>query len=431
MARSTPKQSIPAVPQRKLPKAVIAGAYQTGVLAVRSLRRRAVHAVMFDSVAANPGFRSVYGPARLCPDPDTQADQWLEFMLRLAAELGERSALIASSDKFVTAIAKHEARLREHFIFSPGASLQGALADKHTQYKLAAESGMPMPLTQFVESGEGVQEFATRAMFPCLIKPTHFREWEKLAPQNPMYRTKVALADTPEELLAKYRLVSTVTPDVILQEIIQGPDTAKRVYLSCYDSEGRRIANALFRELRCDPLGFGPASISEPVVDAEADEVCNRFLQRIGYVGLCEIEVKRDTRDGRVKLIEANPRLSGGGDAAPYAGVDLCWIHYCDLIGERFEPVRPTSEDFRHIVLRSDGSAIPSYWKAGLLSWREIRASYRAPRAYFDLDPSDSRYSLETLFVAASTLIRGLLRNVRERKHPVRSEVLASLGRSR
>ena len=36
-----------------------------------------------------------------------------------------------------------------------------------------------------------------------------------------------------------------------------------------------------------------------------------------------------------MKLIEANPRLSGGGDAAPYAGVDLCWIHYLDLIGRR------------------------------------------------------------------------------------------------
>ena len=51
--------------------------------------------------------------------------------------------------------------------------------------------------------------------------------------------------------------------------------------------------------------------------------------------------MKRDTRDGRVKLIEANPRLSGGGDAAPYAGVDLCWLHYLDLIGKRVAPVTP------------------------------------------------------------------------------------------
>jgi D-aspartate ligase len=333
-------------------------------------------------------------------------------MLGLAGELAERAVLIASSDKFVTAIARHEQALREHFIFSPRAALQAALADKHPQYQLAAQHGMPMPLTQFVTSPEEAREFCSRAMFPCLMKPTHFREWEKLPPTSPMYRQKVAIANTPERLLENYLAVRAVTPTAILQEIIQGPDTAKRVYLSCYDAGGRRIANALFRELRCDPLGFGPASISEPVVDPEADEVCDRFLRQIGYTGICEIEVKRDTRDGRVKLIEANPRLSGGGDAAPYAGVDLCWIHYCDLIGEHVDPVGPRGNDFRHIVLRADGSAIPSYWQAGLISWRDVRESYRAPRAYFDFDPKDWRYSAETVYVATNLLVRGIWRNL-------------------
>ena len=97
----------------------------------------------------------------------------------------------------------------------------------------------------------------------------------------------------------------------------------------------------MFKELRCDPIGFGPASVTEPVRDEETDGVCDRFLRSIGYAGICEIEMKRDTRDGQVKLIEANPRLSGGGDAAPYAGVDTCWLHYLDLIGVPVTPVVP------------------------------------------------------------------------------------------
>lgn len=425
MTSTAPTQTGTAV--KRQPSAVIAGAFQTGVLGVRSLQRHGVRAVMFDSNRANPGFQSVYGPARLCPDPDSNPDEWLRFMIALAAELGERPVLIVSSDKFVTAIARHEQTLREHFIFTPGAALQASLADKDTQYALAEKHGMPMSLTQFVTDEDGVREFSRRAMYPCLMKPIHFREWERLAPDNPMYRTKVAIARTPEQLVQNYQLVREVTSQVILQEIIQGPDTSKRVYLSCYDASGRRIANALFRELRCDPLGFGPASISEPVVDAEADEVCNRWLQNIGYVGICEIEVKRDTRDGKVKLIEANPRLSGGGDAAPYAGVDLCWIHYCDLIGETVTPVGPRGNDFRHIVLRSDGSAMPSYWNADLLTWREIRESYRAPRAYYDLDPRDWRYSLETIYVAGRLLVRGILRNLFGLNKRVRREDLTHM----
>lgn len=404
------------------PAAVIAGAFQTGVVGVRTLQRRGVRAYMFDCNRALPGFHSVYGPARLCPDPDSDSENWLRFAIELAGELagelGERPVLIASSDKFVSAIARYADTLRKHYIFSPGAPLAGLLADKLTQYTLAAQHGMPMPLTRFVGSIEEVEEFARAATFPCLIKPNHFREWEKFPGGHPLLRTKVAVAPTAQSLLESYRLAASVTPQVILQEIIQGPDTAKRVYLSCYNADSQRIANAMFLELRCDPLGFGPASVTEPVEDAEADAVCDRFLRNIKYVGICEIEVKRDTRDGRVKLIEANPRLSGGGDAAPYAGVDLCWLHYCDLIGRQLPPVSPRGNHFKHVVLRADGSAVPSYWQAGLLTWRDLLRSYRGSLAFYDLDRRDWRYSLETIYVATRLLIRGVVRALlqRERK---------------
>ena len=110
----------------------------------------------------------------------------------------------------------------------------------------------------------------------------------------------MAIAQDADTLIENYRLASIINPNVILQEIIQGPDTAKRVYLACYDVAGDRIANAMFRELRCDPVGFGPASISASLwSDPQADAICDTFLRSIGYVGVCEIEMKWDSRDGR------------------------------------------------------------------------------------------------------------------------------------
>lgn len=396
------------------PPAVIAGAFQTGVLGVRSLTRRGVRAICFDGNPRNPGFRSVYGPARLCPDADLKSEAWLEFMIALSREMGTRPALIASSDQYVSAIARHESVLRDHFIVCPGAATQGLLADKQTQYELAARHGMPMPKTARVSSVEGVSDFASGAAFPCLLKPTHFREWTRFPAGHPLLHRKIAIAQSAEELVRHYELASRVNPVAILQEIIEGADTSKRVYLSCYDGNGERIAHAMFRELRCDPLGFGPASVSESVADEITDQVCDQFLRGIGYKGICEIEMKWDQRDGKVKLIEANPRLSGGGDAAPHAGVDLCWIHYLDLIGQPVTPAQPTTTDLRHIVLRADGRAIPAYRRAGLLSWREVLRSYRSPRAFYDLDSADWRYSAETLLVAGKAFVLGLLAPQRE-----------------
>ena len=399
--------------QADWPPAVIAGAFQTGVLGVRSLQRRGVHAICFDANPHQPGFRSVYGPARLCPNPDGEPEAWLRFMTDLASTLPAKPVLISSSDQFVTAIAKHAEVLAQHYIVSPGCAMQGLLADKQTQYDLSARHGMPMPRTEYVLSDAEVVRFGADARFPCLVKPTHFRQWQKFPNGHPLSFQKVAVVQDAVQLLATYRLAAEVNPQAILQEIIQGPDTNKRVYLACYNRQSQRIAHAMFRELRCDPVGFGPASISEPVVDSETDRVCDEFLRRIGYVGICEIEMKWDDRDGCVKLIEANPRLSGGGDAAPYAGVDLCWLHYLDLIGQRVAPVAPKPESFRHIVLRADGKALPAYWRAGMISWKDVRQSYRPPLVFFDLDRRDWRYSLETLYIAGRLFVGEVFRGGR------------------
>ncbi|MGH7460745.1 MAG: ATP-grasp domain-containing protein, partial [Longimicrobiales bacterium] len=305
--------------------------------------------------------------------------------------------------------------LSEHYTLSPGVGLQGALASKETQYALAAEHGMPMPRTAFVKSSEEVEHFAAQASFPCVLKPIHFREWQQLPAGHDLAHKKVAIARDTADLLKSWQLASAINPNVIVQEIIEGSDRAKRVYLSCYDRSGRRIGRAMFEELRCSPLGFGPATVTEPVVDPETDEICDRFLRAIGYSGICEIEMKRDSRDGRVKLIEANPRLSGGGDAAPYAGVDLCWLHYLDMIGMSVQPVAPKDRDFRHIVLRADIGTIAEYRRARLISWGDVIRSYRPPLAFFDWDWHDWRFSLETALIMARASIRVLAESLTTR----------------
>lgn len=392
-----------------LPPAVVAGAYQTGVLAVRGLRRHGVRAVCFDCDPAMPGFASAHGPARRCPNPDTDPDGWVAFMVALAAELGDRPALLCSADQFVSAIARHAEALGPHYRLSPGVARQGQLANKDSQYALAEAHGMPLPRTRLAASAAEVAAFAAVAHYPCLLKPIHFREWHAFAPGHPLARQKIAMAASPAALEALYAQAAPVTPRVILQEIIEGDDAAKRVYLSCYAPDGTRTGHAVLRELRCDPVGFGPASVTEPVEDEEVAVLCDGWLRRLGYVGICEIEVKRDARDGQVKLIEANPRLSGSGDAAPYAGVELAWLDYQALVGAPPAPVAPAQRAFRHVVLRADATAAPRYLRAGLLTWRGLLASYRPPLAFYDLDPADWRYSLETVLVAAKSLLRELL----------------------
>ena len=392
---------------------MVAGGYLTGVVLMRNLARRGVHVSCIDCIPTQPAFRTVYGKAYLCPNPDTHATEWVKFMIDLAGTLKGQPVLIPSADQFVTAIGEHASELAEHFIFCrSSAETQALLATKQRQYDIAGRHGLPVPRTAFVKSVEDLRRFSADARFPCLLKPTHFREWERVPKDHPLYGQKVAIADSPDELESKYQLASQASPQLVVQEVIEGPDTAKLVYLSCYASSGERIGSCMVRQLRTCPIYFGSASVVEPVTDAEADQLCDGFLRSIGYIGLCEIELKRDQRDGRVKMIEANPRYSVTADAAPYAGVDLGWLHYLDLIGQPVVPVLPSTRDFRHIFLLRDFATFRDYRRAGLLTWRELIHSYRRPRAFFDFDVRDWRVTASTVNTLARTLMAPWVRSI-------------------
>jgi len=403
--------------QSDWPPVVVASVFQTGLNLMRDLLRRGVRTVGVDCHGDHEGFRSSYGKSYLCPNPDTHPEAWVAFMIDLAKQLGAKPVIIPAADIFVSALGKHVEALRDHYIFSlDSIAVQAALATKEQQYALAAQHGLPIPRTAYIQSRADLENFASEARFPCLIKPRHQREWDALPEGNPLRGLKLTTADTPEQLLADYSHTESLRPEVVAQEIIAGGDDAKYCYLSVYGAGSRRLGHTVVHELRAHPILFGSGSMVEPVIDPEIATLCDNFLRGVGYVGICEIEVKRDTRDGVVRLIEANPRYSVTADASGYAGVDIGWLHYLDLIGQPVDPVEATHFGFRHIALRRDIPTLQRYVERGLLTWDQIRDSYRGELAFFDFDRHDWGPTVTTLKgcarVAAGTLLRaiGLMR---------------------
>ena len=409
----------PLKAQRGWPAAVVLGGYYTGVNLTRYLVRRGVTTYCLDNDRNRQAFRSVYGTTLQCPDPDRQPAEWLAFMLDLARKVGGKLVLIPSADSFVSAMARHADELATAYIFCrDSVELYAILATKQRQYDLAVEHGMPVPRTKFAKSAEEVIDFGVGAEFPCVIKPVRSYDWWGVPRGHLLANRKVVVATSVADLRAKYDIVAKVNREVVVQEVIEGPDTAKIVYLSCYSADRRRIARCLLRELRTAPIYNGNASVTEPIEDPETDSICDRFLKSIGYTGLCEIELKRDSRDGRVRMIEANPRYTGTSDAAPYAGVDLGWLHYLDLIGQRVEPVTQSGRQFRHIVLTWDFSTIGSYRRAGLLTWRELIRSYRPPVYFFDFDVRNWRVAAGTLVALAKLTVGRPIRRLFSKRQP-------------
>jgi D-aspartate ligase len=387
--------SLPVRAQIDWPPVIVASVYQTGLNLMRDLLRRGVRTVGIDCDIDHEGFRSKYGKSYLCPNPDTDPEAWVAFMIDLARRLGSKPVIIPAADIFVSALGKNVEALKDHFIFSLEAiAVQAELATKEQQYALAMRIGLPIPRTNYIQSSEDLERFIASARFPCLLKPRHEREWQALPEGNKLRGLKLITADTASELLGGYALTEPYRPEVVAQEIIAGGDDAKYCYLSVYGRGSRRLGHCVVHELRAYPVLFGSGSIVEPVIDHEIASLCDTFLRGIGYVGICEIEVKRDTRDNIVRMIEANPRFSVTADAAVYAGVDIGWLHYLDLIGQAVDPVEATRLAFRHVVLWRDLPVLSRYVKRGILTWRDIWNSYRGPLEFFDFDLRDLRPTL-------------------------------------
>jgi D-aspartate ligase len=397
--------------QSHWPPVVVASVYQTGLNLMRDLLRRGVRTVGIDCDAEHEGFRSSYGKSYLCPNPDTHPQQWVTFMIDLARQLGSKPVIIPAADIFVSALGKHVDTLKEHFTFSlESIAVQAALATKEQQYTLAERHGLPIPRSAYIQSRADLERFTSVARFPCLLKPRHQREWDVLPEGNKLRGLKLITAETAAELFDRYALTEPYRPEVMAQEIIAGGDDAKYCYLSVYGQGGRRLGYCVVHELRAYPILFGSGSMVEPVVDTEVASACDTFLRGIGYVGICEIEVKRDIRDSVVRLIEANPRYSVTADASIYAGVDIGWLHYLDLIGEVVDPIESTRFNFRHVVLRRDVAALQRYVQQRILTWSDIFKSYRGPLEFFDFDLRDVRPTAATVKGCIRILVGNVLR---------------------
>ncbi|MCU1263398.1 MAG: ATP-grasp protein [Bryobacterales bacterium] len=402
----------PSRAEKDWPPAVVGGVFQTGLNLIRDLTRKGVRAVGVDHDLTHQGFRSVYGKSYACPNPDTHPEQWVEFMKNLACKMEMKPVFIPAADVFVAALGRHGEALADDYLISPrGAELQASLTTKETQYALATEHGFPCPRMAYVQSSAELKAFIADARFPCLIKPRSQREWDALPEGNSLRGNKIMIAETRDELLRYYELAEPYRPEVIAQEVIQGPGSAKFYYVSAYGNGGSLLGSCVLQAVRDHPPFTGMPTIVRPVVDAEITSLCDGFLRKVNYRGICEFELKRDIRDGKVRLIEINPRFSGTGDCASYVGIETGWLHYLDMIGQPVAPVQPSRFGFYHIALKLESMEAPRFLLSGDLKWKDFVTPYRGPKAFYDLDFRDPRLAATTVALCGRYVVGNLLRH--------------------
>jgi predicted ATP-grasp superfamily ATP-dependent carboligase len=136
------------------------------------------------------------------------------------------------------------------------------------------------------------------------------------------------------------------------------------------DSAGRPVFTGV--KIRSYPAHAGLTSFGLAAANEELRAQAARLFARLGYRGIADLDLRKDTRDGSYKLLDFNPRLGAQFRLfRDWAGLDVVTAAYLDLTGQPYA-VRGQVSGRRFVVENYDPLGALSYWRAGELgpvSW--------------------------------------------------------------
>jgi D-aspartate ligase len=314
-----------------------------GLGAVRSLGRRGLRVIAVDHRPWALGLRSRYAEAFLGPDPVADEEGFIRLLHALAEKLEAPAPIFPTHDEHLNAIAKHLDELDGRFLcpFPDWKTLERVQSKRH-QLEQAEALGLASPHTAHPGSAAEARAAADDLTYPVLVKPSDNVVFKRL------YRRQAFLCENGSEVEHAYDLAESFEP--MVQEFIPGGNEHLWTLGSYLAADGEALAVFSGRKLRQTHGWMGSARVGESAWDDEVVDSGLRLLRALGFHGISQVEWKRDPRDGLLKLIEVNPRLWQWHGLASACGVDIPWIAYRDLVGDRPAPARMEVEGKRWAI---------------------------------------------------------------------------------
>lgn len=209
----------------------------------------------------------------------------------------------------------------------PDASLLSKFETKDKFYALCEEFGVDYPETVVVAPDERAKAAGRLPFpFPIVVKPENSNAYEYLHLKFPEKKKVYFISSEDEyERMASALDRNQYSGKLVIQRFIPGGDDSMRVVNSYSDSSGSVAVSCsghvLLEEYAPYTLGNYAAIITEK--GPGICEVVKRFLDRIGYRGFSNIDMKYDAATGKCFLFEINPRLGRSSYFVRASGINI------------------------------------------------------------------------------------------------------------
>lgn len=280
---------------------IVIGGHVQGLGIIRIFGRNNIPCYLLDSNNINIAKHSKYCVKFFKIDPK---QEFISFLVKLNHEYNLNDwLLIPTDDNYVRILSQNKELLEKYFHVSVDSwQVIEKCYNKRITYRIAQDLGIDMPKTYFPDNIEEIKRL--NVSFPCIIKPAIMHKL------NSQIHQKVLVCKNREELITNYeKVLHYIPPDeVIIQEII--PGDSENQYSACFFyNRTEPFVSLLARRKRQYPIDFGKCTtFAETIFDESLLQHAQLILNKINFWGLCEVEFKKDERDGKYKFLEINPR---------------------------------------------------------------------------------------------------------------------------
>jgi CelD/BcsL family acetyltransferase involved in cellulose biosynthesis/predicted ATP-grasp superfamily ATP-dependent carboligase len=284
------------------------------------------------AVVTRPGVPSLYSRAAtlrlpwhtFAPDDATLVDA----LVALGEAQREPPVLFYEEDAQLLLVSRFRGRLARAFRFViADAGLVEDLLDKARFQALAERHGLPVPAARrFDPSAIGPGDLGLR--FPVLVKPvTRLDAWNERFGLR-----KAVAAENLAALQSLWPQLRDLGLALLAQELVPGAEARIESYHCYVDGQGGIAAEFTGRKLRTYPAHYGHTTALE-ITDAPDVRAQGRAaIEKLGLTGVAKLDFKRDMQ-GKLRLLEINPRFNLWHHAGAVAGVNIPALVYADLLG--------------------------------------------------------------------------------------------------
>ena len=377
---------------RKLKVLLIEGRARQVLPMAKSLRELGCEVTTYNCSKLDPGYASKYPHRKLLSYCNALDPEGSFQSISAELEAYHYDLVIPMNDDVAIILSQHKEDLKDltTIAVEDWETFQMA-SDKLKTMQVCMQHNLPCPLS-FIDKQEYLLN-KNKVKFPIVVKP----------------RTGCAavgfhVAMDENDLIDYYNKAEQKYGKMLIQEYI--PQDGLQYKCEMYiDRKGEMKGACVFAKVRWYPIDGGSSTLNETVERPDIIADCQKLLDEIGWRGYADIDLIEDTRDGKAKIMEINPRITGSVKICFDAGVNFSQLLVDDFLNKEVKP----QFEVKHKYLR--------YMHTDVLWFLKSPNRFKCNPSWFSFrNTTDQIFSWSDLWVFFAFTLQGFAKLNKDKK---------------